>query len=51
MPDYGIARTDSPLGSAKVLYLSIQRILSLAPLTRMFVGHDYKAPARDVFAW
>jgi glyoxylase-like metal-dependent hydrolase (beta-lactamase superfamily II) len=51
MPDYGTARTDFPLGSAKVLYLSIQRILSLPPLTRMFVGHDYKAPDRDVFAW
>jgi glyoxylase-like metal-dependent hydrolase (beta-lactamase superfamily II) len=51
MPDYGTARTDFPLGSAKVLYQSIQRILSLPPLTRMFVGHDYKAPVRDVFAW
>lgn len=51
MPDYGTARTDFPLGSAKVLYQSIQRILSLPPLTTMFVGHDYKAPARDVFAW
>lgn len=51
MPDYGSARTDFPLGSAKVLYQSIQRILSLPPSTRMFVGHDYKAPDRDVFAW
>ena len=51
MPDYGTARTDFPLGSAKVLYQSIQRILSLPSLTRMFVGHDYKAPDRDVFAW
>jgi len=51
MPDYGSARTDFPLGSAKSLYQSIQRILSLPTLTRMFVGHDYKAPARDVFAW
>jgi len=51
MPDYGTARTDFPLSSAKLLYQSIQRILSLPPLTRMFVGHDYKAPDRDVFAW
>jgi glyoxylase-like metal-dependent hydrolase (beta-lactamase superfamily II) len=51
MPDYGTARTDFPLGSAKLLYQSIQRILSLPPLSRMFVGHDYKAPDRDVFAW
>lgn len=51
MPDYGTARTDFPLGSATSLYQSIQRILSLPTLTKMFVGHDYKAPARDVFAW
>jgi glyoxylase-like metal-dependent hydrolase (beta-lactamase superfamily II) len=51
MPDYGTPRTDFPLGSAKLLYHSIQRILSLPSLTKMFVGHDYKAPARDVFAW
>jgi glyoxylase-like metal-dependent hydrolase (beta-lactamase superfamily II) len=51
MPDYGTARADFPLGSAKSLYQSIQRILSLPPLTRMFVGHDYKAPNRNVFSW
>ncbi|WP_339721855.1 MBL fold metallo-hydrolase [uncultured Paraglaciecola sp.] len=51
MPDYGTARTDFPLGSAKSLYQSIQRILSLPSVTRMFVGHDYKAPNREVFAW
>ena len=51
MPDFGTARTDFPLGSAKSLYQSIQRLLSLPTLTRIFVGHDYKAPARDVFAW
>ena len=51
MPDYGTARTDFPLGSAKSLYQSIQRILALPTLTKMFVGHDYKAPERDVFAW
>ena len=51
MPDYGTPRTDFPLGSATILYHSIQRILSLPSSTKMFVGHDYKAPGRDVFAW
>jgi glyoxylase-like metal-dependent hydrolase (beta-lactamase superfamily II) len=51
MPDYGTPRTDFPLGSATILYHSIQRILSLPSFTSMFVGHDYKAPGRDVFAW
>jgi glyoxylase-like metal-dependent hydrolase (beta-lactamase superfamily II) len=51
MPDYGTARTDFPQGSALFLYQSIQRILALPKLTRMFVGHDYQAPDRDVFAW
>lgn len=51
MPDFGTARTDFPLGSATSLYQSIQRLLSLPVSTRMFVGHDYKAPNRDVFAW
>ena len=51
MPDFGTARCDFPGGSAKDLYSSIQRILSLPDETRIFVGHDYKAPGRDEFAW
>ncbi|MFZ5790894.1 MAG: MBL fold metallo-hydrolase [Pseudomonadota bacterium] len=51
MPDYGTARTDFPGGSARELYRSIRRILSLPPETRMFLCHDYKAPGRDHFAW
>ncbi|MCF6443704.1 MBL fold metallo-hydrolase [Nereida sp. MMG025] len=51
MPDFGTARCDFPGGSAKDLYASIQRILSLPDDTRIFVGHDYKAPGRDEFAW
>ncbi len=51
MPDYGTARADFPGGSAATLYASIQRILALPPDTRIFVGHDYKAPGRDAFAW
>ena len=51
MPDFGTARCDFPGGSASDLYQSIQRILSLPDDTRVFVGHDYKAPDRDEFAW
>lgn len=51
MPDFGTARCDFPGGSAEALYHSIQKILSLPEDTRIFVGHDYKAPGRDAFAW
>ena len=51
MPDFGTARVDFPGGSAEALYHSIQKILSLPDNTRIFVGHDYKAPGRDRFAW
>lgn len=49
MPDGGTARADFPGGSAKVLWDSIQHILTLPDATRVFVGHDYmpggRAPA------
>jgi glyoxylase-like metal-dependent hydrolase (beta-lactamase superfamily II) len=51
MPDFGTARTDFPSGSAKTLYRSIQKILALPEQTRIFVGHDYKSPSRDTYAW
>ena len=51
MPDFGTARCDFPGGSAEDLYASIQRILTLPDETRIFVGHDYKAPGREEFAW
>ncbi len=51
MPDFGTARCDFPGGSSEVLYESVQKILSLPDETRIFVGHDYKAPGRDEFAW
>lgn len=51
MPDYGTARADFPGGSAQTLYRSIQRLLTLAPETRLFMCHDYKAPGRDYYAW
>lgn len=51
MPDFGTARCDFPGGSSMALFNSIQRILALPDETRVFVGHDYKAPGRDDFAW
>ncbi len=51
MPDFGTARCDFPGGSAATMYESVQKILSLPDETRIFVGHDYKAPGRDSYAW
>ena len=51
MPDFGTARCDFPGGSSETLFKSIQKILSLPDETRIFVGHDYKAPGRDEYAW
>ncbi|WP_082688834.1 MBL fold metallo-hydrolase [Ruegeria marisrubri] len=51
MPDFGTARCDFPGGSSETLYKSIQKILALPDETRIFVGHDYKAPGRDEYAW
>lgn len=51
MPDYGTARADFPNGSAQTLYRSIRKLLNLPDSTRIFVGHDYKAPERDEYAW
>jgi len=51
MPDFGTARCDFPGGSSAALFASIQKILALPDETRIFVGHDYKAPGRDDYAW
>ena len=51
MPDFGTARCDFPGGSSETLFASIQKILALPDDTRIFVGHDYKAPGRDAYAW
>jgi glyoxylase-like metal-dependent hydrolase (beta-lactamase superfamily II) len=51
MPDFGTARCDFPGGSARELWGSIQKILTLPDETRIFTCHDYKAPGRDEFAW
>jgi glyoxylase-like metal-dependent hydrolase (beta-lactamase superfamily II) len=47
MPDGGTARCDFPGGSAAALWRSIQGILSLAPETRLFTGHDYQPGGRE----
>lgn len=51
MPDFGTARCDFPGGSSATLFDSVQKILALPDETRIFVGHDYKAPGREVYAW
>ncbi len=51
MPDFGTARCDFPGGSAETMYASVQKILALPDETRIFVGHDYKAPGREEYAW
>lgn len=51
MPDFGTARCDFSGGSSEILFDSVQKILALPEATRIFVGHDYKAPGRDDYAW
>ena len=48
MPDYGTARCDFPGGDARMLYRSIQRILSLPGETRLYMCHDYLPGGREV---
>lgn len=45
-PDYGTARTDFPGGDARVLYQSIQKLLSLPANTKLFLCHDYPPQSR-----
>ena len=51
MPDSGTARCDFPGGSARQLYHSIQKVLTLPPETRVFVNHDYGADGKREVAW
>ena len=48
MPDVGTARCDFPGGDAKVLYQSVQKLLSLPEDTRLFMCHDYPPTDREV---
>lgn len=45
-PDLGTARCDFPGGSAKTLYQSIGKLLSLPDDTRIYICHDYPTPQR-----
>lgn len=48
MPDYGTARCDFPGGDARILYRSINKVLSLPPDTRLYMCHDYQPGGRDM---
>lgn len=48
MPDVGTARCDFPGGDAHALYVSIRKLLSLPPETRLFMCHDYPPNDRPV---
>ncbi len=48
MPDGGTARADFPGGDARILYQSIQRLLSLPGEVRLFMCHDYMPNGREV---
>ena len=48
MPDGGTARADFPGGDARVLYQSIQRVLSLPDEVRLFMCHDYQPGGREL---
>jgi glyoxylase-like metal-dependent hydrolase (beta-lactamase superfamily II) len=48
MPDVGTARCDFPGGSARSLYASTRKLLSLPPSTRLFMCHDYPPAGRPV---
>ena len=49
MPDVGTGRCDFPAGSASDLYESVHEgLYALADSTRVFVGHDYPTPGREV---
>lgn len=48
MPDGGTARADFPGGDARVLYQSIQRVLTLPDEVRLFMCHDYQPGGREL---
>ncbi|HWW71768.1 MAG TPA: MBL fold metallo-hydrolase [Duganella sp.] len=46
MPDYGTARCDFPGGDPRILFRSINRVLSLPPETKLYMCHDYRPNGR-----
>ena len=51
MPDGGTDRADFPGGSARALWSSIQRIMTLPDGARLFTGHDYCTGGRKQPVW
>ena len=51
MPDVGTARCDFPQGDARMLYQSIQKVLSLPDETRLFMCHDYPPLNRSEYCY
>lgn len=47
MPDYGTARCDFPGGSARTLFQSIHKVLSLPDDTVLYLCHDYPPVGRE----
>lgn len=47
MPDYGTARCDFPGGSARTLFQSIGKVLSLPDDTVLYLCHDYPPEGRE----
>lgn len=48
MPDGGTARCDFPGGDARVLFRSINKVLSLPPDTPLYMCHDYQPNGREL---
>jgi glyoxylase-like metal-dependent hydrolase (beta-lactamase superfamily II) len=48
MPDYGTARCDFPGGDARMLFRSINKVLSLPEDTVLYMCHDYQPGGREV---
>jgi glyoxylase-like metal-dependent hydrolase (beta-lactamase superfamily II) len=48
MPDYGTARCDFPGGDARMLFRSINKVLSLPEDTLVYMCHDYQPGGREV---
>lgn len=48
MPDYGTARCDFPGGDARILFRSINKVLSLPARTQLYMCHDYRPNGREL---
>ncbi|MBY0242844.1 MAG: MBL fold metallo-hydrolase [Burkholderiaceae bacterium] len=48
MPDYGTARCDFPGGDPRILFRSINRVLSLPADAKLYMCHDYRPNGRPL---